>query len=706
MEVGRRRVVEDAKSFALRFAPLVAGAGVLAWWCASSVRGKTGGEPSLPLDDAFIHFQYARALASGHPLVYVPGDPPTSGATSLLWSAVLAPFWRLGLRELRLVWIAWALSFVALALLALETRRLAARLLPRGSAVLAGALALLFGGHVWGAASGMEVVPFAWLLVRTARACAELFERVHEGAEGGAPLAPIPWRSPWEALARDEVDAATTASTRRLSIEVAISGALLPLLRPEGVVVALFSAVVLAATMRGRARALAAAPVAFALLPSLIFRAATGRAMATTAQVKWLLASPYVDLRAFLSRTIDNVHLLFGQLLDGKGPAKLFIPEHFAPLFLLGVVALAFAVRRRGHAFRAACVAVVAIGILVPTTYESFLTNRLRYLWPFTAAWGIALVAIGDLAATVASRFDPKLQALRAILGGLIVAVLAGELPDVVDDVAASAAGIHAQQIALARQVEATLPEGALVAVNDAGAIGYLSERRTFDVVGLTTPDEARHWVAGTGSRFEHYERLARAGKPLPTHLVVYPEWFEIAPVLGKKLFERTVEGASVLGAPTMVAHEAAWSPWLGSAELPLDAALSSRPLVDALDVADLESEAEHGFELLGATRADDGLVMNDKRIDGARLARTRDRFGLRVTPGGRLVMRVGTTQPLAFAKLLVDGVEVRRLELAGDPWQEQSFDVPATVAEGVHRIEVEAAPGQRFVSLHYWAFR
>ena len=67
--------------------------------------------------------------------------------------------------------------------------------------------------------------------------------------------------------------------------------------------------------------------------------------------------------------------------------------------------------------------------------------------------------------------------------------------------------------------------------MNDTGAIAYLSNRRTFDVCGLTTAGEARYWVAGAGSRFEHYERLG--ARRLPTHFIVYPNWFAIPALLG-----------------------------------------------------------------------------------------------------------------------------------------------------------------------------
>ena len=46
------------------------------------------------LDDSFIHFQYARALADGHPFRYEAGEPRTMGATSALWPLVSRPVLR------------------------------------------------------------------------------------------------------------------------------------------------------------------------------------------------------------------------------------------------------------------------------------------------------------------------------------------------------------------------------------------------------------------------------------------------------------------------------------------------------------------------------------------------------------------------------------------------------------------------------------
>ena len=60
--------------------------------------------------------------------------------------------------------------------------------------------------------------------------------------------------------------------------------------------------------------------------------------------------------------------------------------------------------------------------------------------------------------------------------------------------------------------------------------------------------------------------------------------------VLGATLYEATVTDSTILGGQTMRAYEADWS-LLGSGEVPWTPAVA-RSIVDAVDVADLESEA------------------------------------------------------------------------------------------------------------------
>ena len=82
------------------------------------------GHPGAMLDDTYIHFQYARAIAEGHPFRFQAGEPISTGATSLLWPAILAPFYWVGFRGNLLLWPAWVISYAALFGLGVESARL------------------------------------------------------------------------------------------------------------------------------------------------------------------------------------------------------------------------------------------------------------------------------------------------------------------------------------------------------------------------------------------------------------------------------------------------------------------------------------------------------------------------------------------------------------------------------------------------------
>src|SRR5262249_35111309 len=53
---------------------------------------------SAPLDDVFIHFDFARSAARGHPFEWSTGNGYSSGGTGLLYPLVLAPGIWLGFR--------------------------------------------------------------------------------------------------------------------------------------------------------------------------------------------------------------------------------------------------------------------------------------------------------------------------------------------------------------------------------------------------------------------------------------------------------------------------------------------------------------------------------------------------------------------------------------------------------------------------------
>lgn len=634
---------------------------------------RTGGAPSVPLDDAYIHFQFARAFANFTPFTYTPGSPPVGGATSLLWPALLAPAYWLGVRGVEVIWVSWVLGFLSLGLVARETHALGRTLLSPLVAVGAALAVLCFGGLTWLAASGMEALPFAWLWLRSFRRLADWCEEANRS----------------EALHR-------TALGRELLLLCLLT----PLMRPEGGAAALAVALAVAVRARGAQRLGALLPLGLALVPSITLWVGTGSAASTTTKVKWLPHSPYLSTGEVIAKTLDNLRLLYGTLFDGELWSATVIPSGGAIVACCALPALVIQSYRSRRYLHGAAVLVAALGMWLPATYDTFLWNRLRYLWPFAPAWFIALGALCEILGDISERYRPWLSGSRVLWSGCLVGAFAAKLPSAISDLAESSWAIQEQQVSLGRWANRELPKQASIGVNDTGAIAYFSGRTTFDVVGLTTPGEAEYWVAGAGSRFEHYERLPRAR--LPTHFIVYPEWFAIEPLLGRYLTERSVN-ASILGGNTMQAWQADYTS-LNSAERPLqvDSEVAGRPRLDWLDVADLVSEREHDYQLFSAGPTSNRVFSHDGAVDGGRADRTAERFRLRVQPGGVLVLRLAAVEPTSVA-LRVEQASLPPV-FVNSAWEEHVRAVPSDI--GTEHVTVELETTRHgFGALSYFSY-
>jgi hypothetical protein len=620
--------------------------------------------PGATLDDSFIHYQYARAIAAGHPFRYQAGEPISTGSTSLLWPAVLAPFYLIGFRDLSIMWPAWALSFACLALLAQEAYRLARPLSGEGPAVAAGGMVLAFGGLLWCAASGMEVVPFAWTLARTVRLASE-----------------------WSEGQRD----------RRAGRELTLFAWLSYLFRPEGALFALMAGAVMIARpakATWKSRALGLLPLVVPALVPLAFRLASGSAMSTTAQVKLLYGNPYYVGDAYVTAVRYNLGVFFESLLNGRVWSAEFVPGGGAWVALAGLGSVLAMGVRTGRSWRAVMIVVLAAAMLIPCTYVTFLWNRLRYLWPFVSGWLVGLSCFARLLGDGLARLRPRFQLASPIVAGTFVGMLASHLPGTLDDIANSASGIDRQQVKLGRWAKDNLPADARIGVNDTGAIAYFSDRKTFDIVGLTTASEGRYWVAGPGSRFEHYERLHKTEPTrLPTHFIVYAEWMACEAVLGPVLTEAVVLDSTVLATGTMRAYSADYTR-LGSGELPWTR--FSGEVTDTLDVADLESEREHAYDLAGAREGENvaqlGTAPDGREVaDGGRTHRRVERFTARLKPKARVIVRLEShTNNVVHVR--AGGRELPPIALpANEAWFEQEFDVPAEASGERTAFEITA---------------
>ncbi|MBZ0298814.1 MAG: hypothetical protein K8J31_03690, partial [Anaerolineae bacterium] len=326
----------------------VAGFVFLAYAVTSLAAGR--GAFVLPLDDVYIHFQYAKQLAHGQPYIYNPSQPPTSGATSLLYPFILAIGYLLGFQGLNLS--LWALMIGALALLGsliLIYRLLRAYDAPNGLAV---GMALIFGltGAVsWHFMSGMETGLVILFTLAT------LY---------GVVAKRLGW--------------------------LVVSAALLALTRPEGGILAGIAMVVMLvrvyrAAPRPRKNWVLVIPILAVFVQPLVNLLVTGSVVATGNSVKSIFGTVPFYWDEVLRRIVENFARMWAEFVTGFSPREgLYLP------YLVGPLALAF-----------------LIGGLFSRKYR--LVNVLLILWLLAS---MAAIATLDTAFWHFKRYQMPLLAL------------------------------------------------------------------------------------------------------------------------------------------------------------------------------------------------------------------------------------------------------------------------------------------------------
>ncbi len=287
---------------------------------------QTGGEWSAPLDDVFIHFDYARAAAEGHPFEWFAGNGYSSGNTSLLYPFVLAAGYVVGFRgELLMKWaaiVAMTSTFIVLWLARdFVLRSLAPHKLERPKDVaritsyLIPPMFLALGALDWSLWSGMEVAFFLGVWAIT---LAAFF-----GFED----------------ARDDVTRA------RWGWALGISGFFLVVTRPEGATTIAGFGVAAALTpgipkIRSRIATLfrAGAPAATVLVvQSLANRALTGESSAAGAIVKLAINNPFLSPDEKLADYTQNLHYAIFRNLEYHFTDWVFVDSIVPVLALLAL---------------------------------------------------------------------------------------------------------------------------------------------------------------------------------------------------------------------------------------------------------------------------------------------------------------------------------------------------------------------------------
>jgi len=548
-----------------------------------------------PLDDVYIHFDFARSLAQGHPFEWVPGNGYSSGETSPLYAVVLALGWLIGFRG-RLLGV-WAAIVSVLAVASfMRSAQAVARPCPPWLSAGVAVLVLSIGIVDWSLFSGMEVATFA-------------------AALGQALVALVRARAP--------IDARGGLTREAAQWRLGAWGAVLVLLRPEaGVLVGVFAAI----AARAAARRSGLAAVLRSSLPGLVAtalvlganRLATGETQSAGAQLKLLSSNPYLSDVDRARAYVENI-LTFAI----KG-----VRAELSTVRALGLVvpglALASLASRERRPIGAACLLGALAWVLLVSFNNNSPFHNFRYYAP---ALLLVLVAAGSGAAAIARGLGRKIGPLTA--GALVATAIiaaAPRIPAQVKHFTRASGNIRDQQIEIAVRLAAAMEPGSSVLLGDAGAIPFVSERRALDALGLGGYGRmpfARAAVNGEAATVELIERLAPDARP--RYLALHPNWFGlITSKLGVELARVSLSDNLICAGPTMVIYRSDWSALEAPHDMPPD-------VIDELDVADVISEAEHAY----VSPAPNGGWTTLDILD--------DETGARRFDGGRIIPAGGT---------------------------------------------------------------
>lgn len=480
------------------------------------------GVEAFPLDDSWIHMQFARNLAEGHGFSYNPGVP-VSGSTAPLWTLALgASFAVLGSHPV----LAKALGIAA----TLGTAWLAGRLAliwagRHDVALLASVLVALAGPMVWGALSGMEVA-LAALLVTAALVL----------------------------QARDRAWASGAAL------------GLAALARPEAVL--LLPLFWLAGPLTGR-RALAfSLPVAGFLAPWVAFNlVTTGTPLPATAaaKIEGGLVGFLVGVREPLRMTLLQRPWQF----EVEWARWLWRVDALLPLLLLP--GLWWLGRHIGRAALAPASVLVlhplAMALLAPYRAPSFQEGRYSiHLLPLALVVAIVSLTPFFSSATPAhARGEGRVRGMvgwgRGRLGWLACAALVigavAALPSAATRYGWAVQNIEAMQAHVGHWVARHTPPTARIGLNDVGAIAYISRREVVDVMGLVTPAIIPFRRDGEMGVLRYLEQAC------PDYLIVFPAWFPAISAMSERfhpVYRVRLGHNEVAGADELVVYETAWS--------------------------------------------------------------------------------------------------------------------------------------------------
>ena len=461
------------------------------------------GAQGFPLDDSWIHLQFARNLAAGAGFSYNPGEP-VAGSTAPLWTLLLGAGAVVASASLAMAKVIGVIVTLAAALI---TRRTALTWGTRPDVALVAAIALVWMGPLaWGALSGMEV-----------------------------------------SLAALLVAAALLAHARDRLLVSAACAALAVLARPEAFL--LIPLLVAARPLTLRRAAVFTAVTVIVVAPAVLFSlstAGTPYPATAAAKVEGGLVGWLGGVREPAAVTwIERPAAFFKEWLVWLATTHWLLPIALAPALILGW-------RRGGRTLGLVELALIAhplgMALLAPYRGPAFQEGRYSiHLLPLAVlAIAVAVGRPGQTAWWGGRRWVLGLAAAAWL------AIAAATLVPAATRYAWGVQNINAMQVHLGRWVDAQLPKTARIALNDIGAIAFFSRRDVIDLMGLVTPEIIPYRRRGETGVMEYISETC------PDYVIIFPAWFPRLAASTETLqpiYSVRLERNEVAGAPEMVVY-------------------------------------------------------------------------------------------------------------------------------------------------------
>ncbi len=672
----------------------------------ASMLAATGGHFAPQITDLFVICRYAQAMAEGHPFHYNAGEPASTGATSLLHTALLALGHAVGFRGEGLV--AWAIllgavSYVVSVWLAF---RIASRLATTREGALAAALVALGGPVVWGFLYGSDIALFMLL-------CLALLDRL-------------------------------LAEWNSRPMGLAIVGVLLALLRPEGLPIGLIVAAVWmfrsGAKWRRSGAALVWMAPAAGLLVLATYRALTGQWLGTSVGDKSLFAN-YSILEALALSSEYAVDVLRGLLLGfypsqtpvglARGWSSLFFP----PLGLVFVLVGLVGAREECRApLRAWMTALVTVSVMViPNVFLGVHFNR-YLLWGVPTLLILVAVGLGSSTRLLASDDATKEASIFRAGAILLLALSALSTARFMTLYGEMAGEVQRRDVAAANWISTHLPRGVAMA-NLVTSVEYLTGHHNVNLHGVTSPaffgNKTAEREAGVWESLGDLPVTDR-----PPYLITSEATQKAYVTMQNIVAAPPLYVGASLGGDDFLIYRTRWD-LVGKAREMFSpearAAVAGLREVDHLNVCDSREEEAHGYRfesslggvrLWGLPRIDtypgpDGNTV----IDAGRAIFGEESFEVAASPGRDLVVVLRTAGAAEAGVRRVSGNTVVNLDLhqphisvgAGPDiaftgsleiqpgWNESVLRVPASEVTGRRtRLRLRG----RYASFYYWFFQ